>query len=161
MWAYHVATREPSPYDPMGFEYFNLDSLLIEDAFILIGYGPDDERKGRILSYPCPSTYSERFLGIVNGDKSIRGDFISKINLDEDIVSRIKRNYNPLLESGEKIYHLGKEVFLGWNYKGTTQELVHILSDGLIKNDGGKRKTIKERLFKAIFPVLEPLPSFL
>jgi len=128
MEAHHVKTREPSPYDIFG-EHFELHSLNILGANILIGYSPDNKKKkGNILNYPCPSIYSSRLLQLVNGDTSIKGDIISIIDLDEETISKIRVNYNPLLERGEKVYHIGRKVTLKEDFDGSTDYLIAILS---------------------------------
>ncbi len=160
MLAFHVRTSEPDRYDPMCLENFKLDSLLIKDASILIGYIPHNKREGRIVSYPCPSTYSKRFQDLINGDKSVEGEIISKMELEDIIVEKIRENYDPELREDEKVFHKGKKVFLGWDYQETTQELVYILSDGFTKDDiSGKRKKVKEKASIKHVTILEPLPA--
>lgn len=160
MEAYHAKTSEPSPYDPIGFEFFTLDSLLIKDASLLMGYAPHDLRRGSVLSYRCPSVYSERFEALIRGDKSVRGEIVAKMELTDDIVESIRESYDVELREFERTYHDCGEVRLSWDYQGTTRELVHILSKGYADfiGGGGRPRKKEKKWFSLNIPVLFPKP---
>lgn len=174
MEAHHIKTKEPGQRDLLGTPefYFTLDSLLIPDASIMMGYSPKNARSGKILSYPYPSEYARRAEFLVykegklpNGEK-IKGEVVSKIELPDELVENIRRMYKPFREGVHIPYWNGRDVRLGWDYKGTTRELVYILSGGQYINTGrGKRRRRKFSLgdilsrFKPS-PIPIPVPAF-
>ncbi len=165
MQAYHTRTREPSPYDCVLGEHFTLDALLVPEARILIGFAPNSPdshgeiRGGGILSYPYPSIYATRLMYIVRGtDKLIKGEFIGKVDLSEDTVRGIQWNYHPFLRDWEKTYHDTKDITLAWDYKGTTPELVTILSNTpeIKQKPGGGKRARKWNWPRIRIPVIAP-----
>ncbi|MFH0868253.1 MAG: hypothetical protein V1831_02985 [Candidatus Woesearchaeota archaeon] len=167
MEAYHVRTEEQRTPGLLCLSLVAMDSLFIPTHQILMGYAQEDARSGEIRSYPSPSLYSSRLETVVTGRKSyqgeqVLGELIADVNLSEELVNRIKQNYHPPTQK-DGCYLVTRLIRLDWDYKGSTKELLYILSAGPVKekgDNGGKRKKVKERSPKTI-PVLQQAPAFI
>ena len=120
MKAYHIKTMERDPYDFMGFEQYELNSIFIPDKQALAGYIPWKDNKGIIINYS--KVHNNNAQDIVDGNKNgIKGIVISELDVSEDIADKIFRTKH---ESQIKVIK---------QYDGTTSTLVGILSGELIQ----------------------------
>jgi hypothetical protein len=165
--AYHIRTEEQRSPGLLCLDTRTLDSLLVCDKFpMLLGYTPEPEnnRLGEIWCYPAPSLAYYRLMALINGQtlykgESVSGDIIKALQLDQTLTERIRRN-NYRLYFRERIpsYNVTRHVELPWDYEGSTEQLLAILSNNF-KGDKGKRKRVREPSIQRI-QVLQPIPSF-
>ena len=165
MEAYHLRTREAGDCligGPLGLDLITVDSLFVDEANFLIGYVQDNERAGEIRSYDGEGRLGA--LKILRDASLSRKAVISKIDLDQEIIDRIKDLYHLHPEEYRSKYLTESKVRLSWDYQGTTSELLRILTRGFTENNnsgGRKRKGINvKRVLERLFPpVLRPIPE--
>lgn len=132
MKAYHLKTNEPDPYDSIGFETFNLNSIYVPERSVLVGFIKHSGMRGEIKPYNIH--YCSRAQDIVEGNRNgVLGEVASKLELTADQVDIIAS-------------HQGSDVKTTIEYDSSTQALVGILTGELIR-----KGLIKRVLEKIIF----------
>ncbi len=134
MEAYHLKTSEPDSLDGAGLEYFDLYSIYIPEAKILVGYVANWlSMDGRIVNYS--NTSLNRAQDIVDGSKNgVRGEVLFRMDLDHGVIDRIVSNSNK------------SEIKITEEYNCSTGQLIKILSGELI-SEPVKRKGLFAKFF--------------
>ena len=159
MQAYHLRTEEPGRCTVgaiIGTDTMPLDSLLIYEADLLLGYAPDGKRKGDIRKYSKECI--GRAVKITLNDPSVEGEVISKIEPHQNVVDILSKIYSMPVENG--LFRVEKRMTLDWDYQGTTKELIHILTEGRVehKDQGKRRRRLRDFIPRIRIPI--PAPAY-
>lgn len=135
MKAYHLQTRERDKYDPMGMEYYRVDSLYVPERRVLVGFLGWKKGSGLILKY-SGDKYLSQAEKIVQGNKwGVMGEVIGETDLTERDIVRIQKNENEF------------SVKLRRSFDRKTETLVDILTGNNLAWSSKIRKILKNEIF--------------